>query len=114
MKWFAPDKLRYRVGDFVECCVGEENGERLYATGRIVKLLYRESSWPADRVAPYQIKLDRESAMRQGVPLNQALIYSDRDDDNQIRRIPPKKSQRKAASKSGGKKGRRNRMQLVD
>mmetsp|Transcript_7133 Transcript_7133/g.16215 ORF Transcript_7133/g.16215 Transcript_7133/m.16215 type:complete len:513 (+) Transcript_7133:34-1572(+) len=92
IKKYIPGKLRFQVGDFVECIVGED----VYGTGRIVKLNYRAPSWTPDHPsAPYQIKMDRESADRLGVPFQRALIYSDWDDDLKIRRLPEKKVSRK-------------------
>ena len=87
MKKYVPGRLRFKVGDSVECWVGEG----AYGTGRIVKLYYREPNWSSDHPpAPYQIKLDRESADRLGVPHQCALIYSDWDDDLKIRLLPQK------------------------
>ena len=102
LKRFIPGNLRFQVGDRVECMVGEN----LYGTGRIVKLDYREPSWPPGKIAPYQIKMDRETADRLGVPFQHALIYSDWDDDIKIRRLPDDGSKKKKSAK-GGKKGRR-------
>ncbi|KAL7539369.1 hypothetical protein ACHAXR_009216 [Thalassiosira sp. AJA248-18] len=104
LKRFIPGNLRFQVGDRVECLVGED----LYGTGRIVKLNYRESSWPPGKTAPYQIKMDRETADRLGVPFQHALIYSDWDDDLKIRRLPDDGSKKKKSAK-GGKKGRRKK-----
>ena len=84
-KKYDPDKLRFKVGDRVECLIGEQK----WGTGRIVKLRYREPEWPSSKPsAPYQVKLDRETANREGVPPQYALIYSDWDDDLKIRRLP--------------------------
>ena len=84
MKRYNPDKLRFKVGDKVECMIGEGN----WGTGRIVKLMYREPKWPSSKPsAPYQIKLDRKTADREGIPPKMALIYSDWDDDLKIRKI---------------------------
>ena len=104
LKKFIPGNLRFQVGDRVECLVGED----LYGTGRIVKLNYRDSSWPPGKTAPYQIKLDRETADRLGVPFQYALIYSDWDDDVKIRRLPDDGLKKKKSGK-GGKKGRRKK-----
>ena len=45
-------QLRFQVGDRVECNCGS------WAPGAIVKLFYTQSSFPAGKCAPYQIKLD--------------------------------------------------------
>ena len=85
MRKYNPDRLRFRVGDKVECMIGENN----WGTGRVVKLVYREPSWPSSKQsAPYQIKLDRKTADREGIPPKYALIYSDWDDDLKIRKLP--------------------------
>jgi len=84
MQRYNPDKLRFKVGDKVECMIGESN----WGTGRIVKLMYREPKWPSSQPsAPYQIKLDRKTADREGIPPKMALIYSDWDDDLKIRKV---------------------------
>ncbi|KAL7544911.1 hypothetical protein ACHAWF_008280 [Thalassiosira exigua] len=82
---YIPGKLRFRVGDKVECMIGPDQ----WGTGRIVRLLYREPGWPPSKpLAPYQIKLDRKTADRVGIPPQQALIYSDWDDDIKVRKLP--------------------------
>lgn len=45
-------ELRFSIGTQVYCLVDE------WRPGRITRLWYRESDWPRDRVAPYQILLD--------------------------------------------------------
>mmetsp|Transcript_27861 Transcript_27861/g.51301 ORF Transcript_27861/g.51301 Transcript_27861/m.51301 type:complete len:448 (+) Transcript_27861:148-1491(+) len=85
MKKYDPEKLRFKVGDKVECMIGPDK----WGTGRIVKLMYREPKWPSSKPsAPYQIKLDRKTADREGIAPKYALIYSDWDDDLKIRRLP--------------------------
>ena len=85
MKTYDPERLRFRVGDKVECMIGPDK----WGTGRIVKLLYREPNWPSSKLsAPYQVKLDRKTADREGMPPKFALIYSDWDDDLKIRKLP--------------------------
>mmetsp|Transcript_3102 Transcript_3102/g.6830 ORF Transcript_3102/g.6830 Transcript_3102/m.6830 type:complete len:447 (+) Transcript_3102:197-1537(+) len=85
MNKYDPEKLRFKVGDKVECMIGPDK----WGTGRIVKLLYREPKWPSSKPsAPYQIKLDRKTADREGIQPKFALIYSDWDDDLKIRRLP--------------------------
>lgn len=89
-KKYVEGNLRFRVGDYVECMMGEDQ----WGTGRIVKLYHREPGWPSDRpAAPYQIKLDRETANRVGISFQHAFIYCLWDDDYQIRKLklPDKK-----------------------
>ena len=83
---YKPGNLRFNVGDRVEC----QLMGGVYGTGRIVKLYYTQPG--LSDTAPYQIKLDRETADRQGVPAQHALIYSIWDDDIQIRKLPEKQS----------------------
>ena len=84
-KKYTPGKLRFQVGDKVECMIGPEQ----WGTGRIVRCLYREDDWPLSKEsAPYQIKLDRKTADRVGIPPQYALIYSDWDDDIKVRKLP--------------------------
>ena len=60
-------------------------GPEQWGTGRIVRCLYREADWPPSKQsAPYQIKLDRKTADRVGIPPQHALIYSDWDDDIKV------------------------------
>uniref|UniRef100_A0A7S1KMC9 MYND-type domain-containing protein n=1 Tax=Stephanocyclus meneghinianus TaxID=29205 RepID=A0A7S1KMC9_STEMN len=90
-KKYDRNNLRFRVGDFVECMLGENE----WGTGRIVKLCHREPNWPVTHpFAPYQIKLDRETANRVGISFQQAFIYCLWDDDYQIRKLkmPEKKN----------------------
>ena len=64
----ATTKLRFEVGTRVECnCGGWE-------PGTIVKVFYRQSSFPPGTVAPYQIRLD-----------NGKLIYAPIDEDRVVR-----------------------------
>lgn len=82
---YVPGKLRFQIGDKVECMIGPQ----MWGTGRIVKLLYRENDWPPSKQsAPYQIKLDRKTADRVGIPSQHAFIYSDWDDDIKVRKLP--------------------------
>ena len=86
MKAFDPSNLRFRVGDRVECILGEE----LWATGRIVQTHYKEDDM--EEMAPYQVKLDAASARRLGAPSRDAaLIYAPFDDDYYIRKLPYQK-----------------------
>jgi hypothetical protein len=86
VKAFDPKNLRFRVGDRVECIMGEE----LWATGRIVQTHYQEEEM--DDIAPYQVKLDAASARRLGAPSRDAaLIYAPFDDDYYIRKLPSQK-----------------------
>ena len=74
-----------RSNDKVECMIGPEQ----WGTGRIVRCLYREADWPPSKQsAPYQIKLDRKTADRVGIPPQYALIYSDWDDEIKVRKLP--------------------------
>jgi len=86
VKAFDPSNLRFRVGDRVECIMGEE----LWATGRIVQTHYKEDDM--EEMAPYQVKLDAASARRLGAPSRDAaLIYAPFDDDYYIRKLPYQK-----------------------
>ena len=61
---------RFPLGATVECRLGPEK----WALGRIVGLHYREPSWPADRRAPYQVRLEEGP-----------LIYAPEDVDECVR-----------------------------
>jgi len=61
--------LRFAIGDRVFCNTGE------WTPGSVVKCNYREESWPAGKIAPYQIKLD-----------DGRLIYAPLDDDKVIKK----------------------------
>tara|TARA_B110001452_G_scaffold2798_1_gene2435 strand:+ start:675 stop:2270 length:1596 start_codon:yes stop_codon:yes gene_type:complete len=68
----ATTTLRFTVGTRVECnCGGWE-------PGTVVKLFYRQSSFPAGTFAPYQIQLD-----------NGKLIYAPIDEDRVCRQYFP-------------------------
>lgn len=69
-------RLRFAVGDRVQCKVGPGNGEDAWQVGTIVQLWYRESKWPTNRVAPYQVKLDIGP-----------LIYAPIDEDRVCRAV---------------------------
>ena len=102
-KKFDKNNLRFSVGTRVECLMGEN----MHGTGRVVKLHYHEPNMPPGVTHPYQIKLDRETADRLGVPFQRALIYSQWDDDHQIRKLPELEgTKKKSSSKKGGKKRR--------
>ena len=60
--------LRFDVGDRVACNIGG------WASGTIVKVWYRDESWPEDKLAPYQVQLDQGT-----------LIYAPIDDDRAIK-----------------------------
>jgi G3E family GTPase len=62
------EHLRFDLGERVACNTGE------WTPGVVVKHNYRESSWPAEKIAPYQIKLD-----------DGRLIFAPIDDDRVIR-----------------------------
>lgn len=52
-------KLRFRMGDRVECYIG-----KVWLAGAIVKVCHRESDWPTDREdVPYQVDLDDETTI---------------------------------------------------
>ena len=80
-RWPPPPKIeqvRFTIGDRVECRIGA-HPVKGWAPGRIVKLYYRESNWPDNMIAPYQI------ALHDG-----RLIFAPQDTDNVIRmRAPP-------------------------
>ena len=69
-------QLRFELGTKVQCRIGPD-AERDWASGVIVMLWYRESTWPPGSFAPYKIKLDdgRE-------------IFAPGDMDQIIRRAP--------------------------
>jgi G3E family GTPase len=62
------DDLRFKVGQAVICNVGS------WTPGKIIKLKYREPSWPAEKLAPYQVELH-----------DGRLIFAPIDDDRVIR-----------------------------
>ena len=64
-------ELRFKVGSVVLCNLGE-NGWKL---GRVVALHYRETHWPKEQTAPYQVILDADHS----------LIYVPQDDDRLCR-----------------------------
>ena len=75
-RWPPPPKIeevRFKIGDRVECRIGA-HPVKGWAPGRIVKLYYRESNWPDNMIAPYQI------ALHDG-----RLIFAPQDTDNVIR-----------------------------
>uniref|UniRef100_A0A6U5NI70 CobW C-terminal domain-containing protein n=1 Tax=Calcidiscus leptoporus TaxID=127549 RepID=A0A6U5NI70_9EUKA len=63
-------KLRFAIGDRVECNCGT------WTIGTVVKLFYTQKSFPSDKVAPYQILLD-----------DGRLIYSPADEDRVVRKV---------------------------
>ena len=50
------NQLRFQIGAAVMCNLGS----RGWQLGRVIALHYRESHWPADRVAPYQVALEND------------------------------------------------------
>ena len=62
---------RFKAGNLVLCNLGE-NGWKL---GRVIALNYRETHWPAEQTAPYQVMLDDDHS----------LIYVPQDDDRLCR-----------------------------
>ena len=67
------DALRFTVGDAVECNVGRNK----WAKGKVVKLRYRDESFPPGLFAPYQIQLDKSEGGD--------LIYAPCDEQDVIR-----------------------------
>ena len=65
-----PGARRFGVGDRVKCKVSQTQWKR----GIVAKLDYRAENWPADKVAPYQVKL-----------LNGVLIFVPIDNDSLVR-----------------------------
>ncbi|MEM8733930.1 MAG: hypothetical protein AAGG44_06905 [Planctomycetota bacterium] len=51
--------LRFGLGDFVMCNLGASG----WKLGRIIALHYRESEWPAGRVAPYQVAIEEDHGL---------------------------------------------------
>ena len=66
-------KLRFAVGDRVECRTGAAEWSR----GTVVALQYRDARMPAGMVAPYQVRLDGKAPR---------LIWVPKDDDAVVRR----------------------------
>jgi len=50
-------KLRFDVGQAVECRVGSDPVTG-WAGGKVIELYYREKNWPPNQLAPYKIQLD--------------------------------------------------------
>ena len=66
--------LRFGVGSRVECRVGDDPVTG-WASGSVVQLMYRDSSFPPGDYAPYQIEL-----------VNGTLIFAPVDNDRVIRK----------------------------
>ncbi len=64
------NRLRFKIGDRVEC----NTGTRTWPKGEVVDLMYHDDSMEAGMVAPYQVQLD-----------NGNLIYAPADEPNVIR-----------------------------
>ena len=64
-------RLRFALGDRVECNAGE------WVTGTVVAHFYRDENMPQGMVAPYQIRLDDDDG----------LIWAPKDHDCVIRRL---------------------------
>ncbi|MEM7698738.1 MAG: hypothetical protein AAF236_10075, partial [Verrucomicrobiota bacterium] len=64
-------ELRFEIGSAVMCNLGQSG----WKLGQIIGLHYREDSWPAEQVAPYQVLLGAD----------QLLIYVPEDDDRYCR-----------------------------
>lgn len=52
--WPEEPPLRFEVDDKVECRIGPEE----WAPGKVVQQWYRETNWPPNSFAPYQVQLD--------------------------------------------------------
>jgi len=52
-------KLRYDIGDRVECKLPGEK----YEVGTITEVWWRDPSWPPGRVAPYQVRLEKQNVL---------------------------------------------------
>jgi len=63
-------ELRFKVNDKVECRTGDDE----WTLGKVVKIWYRENTWPKEQLVPYQMRLD-----------DGTLIYAPQDDDMVIR-----------------------------
>ena len=74
--------LRFRIGDRVECHMGPN----CWKLGRVVALMYRDSTMPEGFVAPYQIRLDEACAgYIDGYTNPDRLIYASDDSDEYVR-----------------------------
>ena len=83
-------KLRFKVGDEVECNLGFDK----WRPGKVTMLFWRDKSMPPGMTAPYQIELD-----------NGDIIWAPADEEEVIRNKSNKKakttaSERKAAERS--------------
>ena len=65
------DRLRFKIGDRVECAFSDG-----WKPGVVVAHLYRNETFPPGKTVPYQIRLDGENE----------LIFAPFDDDRCIRR----------------------------
>ena len=63
---------RFEIGMRVKCNMGT------WKEGTVVKHWYRDESWPADKIVPYQIQLDEGP-----------LIFAPKDDDRIIMKCEP-------------------------
>ena len=78
--------LRFRLGDSVECCIGDD----VWARGTVVAHFYREPTWPENQFAPYQVRLDEadgtvEDQSALGVMSSGSLIWAPHDTSECIR-----------------------------
>eukprot|EP00966_Prymnesium_polylepis_P051268 1186514-Prymnesium_polylepis.2 len=87
------ERLRFAVGDGVECRTGLGEGD--WSAGEVVQLLYREGDMPPGVVAPYQVLLE-----------DGGLIYA-REDCSSLIRQPRRKSGRTAERGGGADDGKR-------
>merc|ERR1711977_26110 len=81
-------KLRFKVGDRVECYMGED----VWKPGTITELMYRDEEMEQGQVCPYKIKLDNASS-----------TWAPVDEDDVIRK------EKGAGSSSGGNKGKKRK-----
>ena len=77
-------RLRFGVGDTVECCVNPDLG--LWVGGKVVAQFFRESKWPTGKYAPYQVLIDEFFDETTGKTLTGALIWAPEDTDACIRK----------------------------
>ena len=91
-------RLRFKVGDRVECCVDslpQTNGgsKPLWMPGTVTRCWYRESAWYPKVWAPYQVVLDASETDADGKLVytpgsaDGKLIYTPNDNDLSVRRL---------------------------
>jgi hypothetical protein len=83
LKRFDPQNMRFKVGQRVECLIGDD----IYGRGTILQVLHQQDG--DEYIHPYQIRLDYEAAQKMGHSCgnpsrcNHALIWADWDSDYQ-------------------------------